>query len=60
MLGRRGWGGLVQEIDDGLVEAVAGLEAIAGTGDVADEDVDAGGGGAHVDRGSCLELTEAV
>jgi len=41
--------GLVQQVDDGLIEVVAGLEAIAGADDVADDNVDAGGGGAHVD-----------
>ena len=50
----------MQEVDDGLVEAVARLEAVAGADDVADDDVDTGCGGAHVDRGRGLELAEAV
>ena len=31
----------VEEVDDGLVKAVAGFEAVAGADDVADDDVDA-------------------
>jgi hypothetical protein len=36
-----GWLRVLQDVEDGLVEAVAGFESVYGSGDVADDDVDA-------------------
>ena len=38
-----------QQVYDGLIDAVAHVEALACAGDVADDDVDAGSGGSHID-----------
>src|SRR3982074_486056 len=51
---------LVQQVDDGLVEAVSHVEAVAGARHVADDNVEAGCGGTQVDRGRGLELAETV
>ena len=53
-------GALLQQVDDGLIEAVAHVEAVACARDVADDDVNAGCGGTHGDRGRGLELAETV
>ena len=46
--------GFVEEVDDGLVEAVAGFEAVAGADDVADDDVDADAAGRKSTEGVAL------
>ena len=50
----------MEDFEDGLIDAVAGFEAVGGAGYVANEDVGTGGGGAEVDAGFGGELFEAM